>query len=649
MEEPVPNDTNAYDSNISYQTFSTTTGGSDSNSKLQAISFPDLAGKRFLDLGCNAGFFCAHADKAGASYTLGVDNSPRVIKLARERHPNLDFLDTGWDKFPEGEFDITICLSAIHYAKNQIHLAQHIWTHLSVNGLFILEGGLIEDDILSWTDLPVVAFREVADRVRHLSVGFLDRHMLTSFKWNVVKPSVLQGGDPIQRFVIHAHKRQDFTPAIAQDHFRLCPLEYAKALAISAPTIQDNQPSYTYIQALANLKKPISSNEIASVFSDPRVMALFADDIAYAINGYGKKIMLRNTLGDNPTTRLTKLLQERNIEVEATSESSSTTQAIMRRMQAGVEFANEASTPGPLSKILEQCELSGAKVADLSGLQTAIWNELCEHDLQDHHLIIPRDVKTPNIPAKFHIGKPWELSESEFDLIFFDATVIDGFDHVDGVNRLTATLKNCLKTGGQAYMVLRTGIVQTDWDVYNPILLTPIGKLPSSEYLYNELLSDFAVRPLIRLTDDKHKSYSVTRIFRLTPRQPTLMVVIGHSQAGKTTLARCLRQMPDAIHLSSDYLFYELFRLRTYGLLPNCSQRLLDVVSGGTPEEVGNFFRTIESDTQLFKDYLTFVISMIPKWKSSISLDLDLRIPARLNELKSMFSDAGFSVWVVTR
>jgi SAM-dependent methyltransferase len=649
MEGVVSNQSKAYHPNLNYQSYAGTRGGSNSSSKLRAIHLPNLTGKRFLDLGCNAGFFCAYAKNAGASYVLGIDNSQKVIKAARERHPDLDFLDTGWDCFPEGEFDVVICLSAIHYASNQVRLARDIWTHLFAEGLFILEGGLIDDDILEWTDLPVVAFREIGDRVRHLSIGFLARHLLLGYDWDLIGPSIMQGGDPIPRFVIHARKNQDAATTAPYTRFRLCPAEYSRALAVCAPTIQGNQPSYAYIKALGRFDPHVSPEDVASVLSDPEAMAHFVDDVAYALSNHGAEIELMDSLGEKLTSRLAVSLQERNIAISIVTASDTNTQSMMRRMEAGVEFSNAGQTPGALTQVLGECTLSGAKVIDLSGMGATIWQQLVDGGATECHLVMQQDMTSPDSRVTIHVGQPWEVKEQGFDLAFFDITVVDDFDHVDDVARLTRWLKHSLAPGGQAYLVLRTGILQTDWDVYNQILLTPLGRLPSSDYLYNALLRDFAVRPLIRLADEDNRSYCVTRIFRITPWQRTLVVILGHSQSGKTTLARQFRQIPDAIHLSSDYIFYEVFRLRSKGTLPNCSQSLVDVVGGGSAEEVGNFFRTIEGDAQLFQEYMKLVDSMIPRERRLVSLDLDLRKPERVDELRTFFAEAGFLVWIVTR
>ena len=50
---------------VGYQSFVGQPGASDSAGKLRAIQLPNLSGKSFLDLGCNAGFFCGHALEFG--------------------------------------------------------------------------------------------------------------------------------------------------------------------------------------------------------------------------------------------------------------------------------------------------------------------------------------------------------------------------------------------------------------------------------------------------------------------------------------------------------------------------------------------------------------------------------------------------------
>lgn len=70
----------------------------------------DLRGQRVLDLGCGDGWFSAMAHAAGAAVT-GIDGAPRLLEIARQQHPALEFIE--WDLahgLPPtlGEFDLIV-------------------------------------------------------------------------------------------------------------------------------------------------------------------------------------------------------------------------------------------------------------------------------------------------------------------------------------------------------------------------------------------------------------------------------------------------------------------------------------------------------------------------------------------------------------
>ena len=50
-----------------YQSFPGAPGDSMTLDKLKRMAFPELAGKTFLDVGCNEGFFCGFARHVGAA------------------------------------------------------------------------------------------------------------------------------------------------------------------------------------------------------------------------------------------------------------------------------------------------------------------------------------------------------------------------------------------------------------------------------------------------------------------------------------------------------------------------------------------------------------------------------------------------------
>lgn len=75
-----------------YQSFPDQDGGSLSFEKLKKLRLPSLAGKTFMDVGCNEGFFCGYAKFDGASRVVGIDMNADFLERARHRFPDCEFL-----------------------------------------------------------------------------------------------------------------------------------------------------------------------------------------------------------------------------------------------------------------------------------------------------------------------------------------------------------------------------------------------------------------------------------------------------------------------------------------------------------------------------------------------------------------------------
>ena len=133
-----------------YQTFPGEEGDSDSQRKLAALKLPSFLGKSVLDVGCNEGFFCLEALKRGATRVLGIDRNPDFISRAKSRHARLhiggqiDFDCRTWDTLPADKFDVVLLLSALHYAEDQRAMIQRLVEHLTPQGLFVLEAGVVD-------------------------------------------------------------------------------------------------------------------------------------------------------------------------------------------------------------------------------------------------------------------------------------------------------------------------------------------------------------------------------------------------------------------------------------------------------------------------------------------------------------------------
>jgi ubiquinone/menaquinone biosynthesis C-methylase UbiE len=128
-----------------YQTFDDAAGMVDSYAKLRAMHLPLLVGRSLLDVGCNEGYYCGVALRAGASRVVGLDSFPLAIERARKRFPAADFRLQSWDKLPEERFDVVMLASAMHYLESDeriVGLLSRIRNCLKDDGLFILEAGI---------------------------------------------------------------------------------------------------------------------------------------------------------------------------------------------------------------------------------------------------------------------------------------------------------------------------------------------------------------------------------------------------------------------------------------------------------------------------------------------------------------------------
>lgn len=184
-------------------------GDSNSIAKLSALSLPDLKGKTFLDIGCNEGFFCGFAVASGANSAVGVDFNEEAITRARNNFKKAKFVNTDWDNFLESnqsKFDVILCSSALHYAKDQGEMILSMLSHLSSQGTLVLEAGVILD-AEEGTDYISVDRWDGPKLYPTLShIKSLVRPQ--GFAVFQVMPSVIQPGDAVARYVLHIRRRQ---------------------------------------------------------------------------------------------------------------------------------------------------------------------------------------------------------------------------------------------------------------------------------------------------------------------------------------------------------------------------------------------------------------------------------------------------------
>lgn len=202
----MPNRSNA----TQYQSFPDAPGDSESLSKLKKLRLPSLVAKRFLDIGCNEGFFCGYAKFAGACEVVGLDASALFVERARKRYPQIEFLHQSWDSLPSGPFDVILLASSLHYAEDPSGLIDSAVKLLAAGGTLVLELGIAEGDECAWVDIERGSDKRMFPTWTKVS-EMLDKHA-----WKYINRSTSQKGDPVPRYTIHINERRPIAYLLMQ-------------------------------------------------------------------------------------------------------------------------------------------------------------------------------------------------------------------------------------------------------------------------------------------------------------------------------------------------------------------------------------------------------------------------------------------------
>lgn len=226
-----------------YQSFPDVAGDSRTSDKLKALRLPSLDGKSFLDIGCNEGYFCGFAQFIGATRSVGIDHSPEFIYRAQTRFPACEFHARTWEHLPEGEFDVILLASALHYADDQPELIERLMDKLTPDGVLILELGIVSSQRAEW-----VKVKRGIDERYFPTMGQLKR-TLTDYAWKWMGPSVNQDGDPVPRHVIHVSHRRPIAYLLMQ------PPAYGKSSIASRLFPPANVPVVSGDEIIQNIAK----------------------------------------------------------------------------------------------------------------------------------------------------------------------------------------------------------------------------------------------------------------------------------------------------------------------------------------------------------------------------------------------------------
>lgn len=103
--------------------------------------FPELYGKKVLDLGCGYGWHCKFSAEQGADKVLGIDLSRKMLEEAERRNGDsrIQYRLCGIEEYeyPENTWDCVISNLALHYIENLEQVYRNVHRTLKSDGVFL--------------------------------------------------------------------------------------------------------------------------------------------------------------------------------------------------------------------------------------------------------------------------------------------------------------------------------------------------------------------------------------------------------------------------------------------------------------------------------------------------------------------------------
>ncbi|MBQ8831303.1 MAG: class I SAM-dependent methyltransferase [Oscillospiraceae bacterium] len=104
--------------------------------------FPDVSGKKLLDLGCGYGWHCKYAAQQGAEAVLGIDQSENMIAEAKHRHPDerITYRVCALQdyEYPADDFDVVVSNLVLHYVEDLSSVYKNVHKTLKKDGVFLV-------------------------------------------------------------------------------------------------------------------------------------------------------------------------------------------------------------------------------------------------------------------------------------------------------------------------------------------------------------------------------------------------------------------------------------------------------------------------------------------------------------------------------
>lgn len=311
----------------SYQTHDPEAKGmSDSFLKLKRLRLPEsLAGKSFLDIGCNEGFFCGMAASRGAKRVVGIDFIKASLDFARTRYPDpaIEWIHQTWEVLPQGPFDIILWSSAMHYEPDPARVLGEISRRLTPNGMLVLECGIVPG-----TAKEMVLVQRHSDARWYPTEDFLTNHLLQPFAARRVAAPETTPGDPIPRSVFHCRRRQPMVLLLrgATHHGKsslarqLTPAA-TKVIALDAFVYRIASAKFQHGALGSFIKANFKASDLTALYEGIDAAGLtkdYAATLANAVAGSDETVIIEGYMTDAQAAALTDTLIGRGVVWDAT-------------------------------------------------------------------------------------------------------------------------------------------------------------------------------------------------------------------------------------------------------------------------------------------------------------------------------------------
>lgn len=169
-------------------------------SKLVALRMPPLDGKRFLDIGCGEGFYCAYAAFDNAERIVGIDPSASNIARSESLCPGCEFVVGGIEDVPVGPFDVVVVHSLLHSHADQEAFIRKLMRVLDRDGVMVLDITLPKSRKGEWAKL------KLSNELLYFPTFTNLEAMLEPCAWKVIGNRNSVYGKRFRNYVVHVNK-----------------------------------------------------------------------------------------------------------------------------------------------------------------------------------------------------------------------------------------------------------------------------------------------------------------------------------------------------------------------------------------------------------------------------------------------------------